>query len=83
MSMLNQLFEFLSPKVVRDTSKDRLIEDPPKTSKPKLEIYKDKSGEWRWRITANNNDIIGASCEGYKNKADAEKNLKKITNLKF
>ena len=32
-------------------------------------IYKDKVGEWRWRLSAANNEII-ASGEGYKNKTD-------------
>jgi uncharacterized protein YegP (UPF0339 family) len=81
--MLNQLLEFLSPKVVRDTSKDRLVENLPKIVKPKHELYKDKSSEWRWRITASNGDIIAASCEGYRNKIDAEKNLRYITNLRI
>jgi len=81
--MLNQLLKFLNPKVVRNTANDRLIENRPKVVKPKHEIYKDKSKEWRWRITANNGDIIAASCEGYKNKVDAEKNLRYITNLRI
>jgi len=83
MNMLDQLIEYLNPKVVRDTSKDRLRENPPKTSKPKHEIYKDNAKEWRWRITASNGDIIAASCEGYRNKVDAEANLRYITNLRI
>jgi len=83
MSMLNRLIEFLNPTVVRDTSNDRLRENLPKISKPKHEIYKDNAKEWRWRITASNGDIIAASCEGYKNKVDAEKNLRYITNLRI
>jgi flagellum-specific peptidoglycan hydrolase FlgJ len=35
------------------------------------EFYKDKRGEHRWRRKASNGLIIGASTEGYKNKADA------------
>jgi len=81
--MLNQLIEFLNPTVVRDTSNDRLRENLPKILKPKHEIYKDNAKEWRWRITASNGDIIAASCEGYKNKVDAEKNLRYITNLRI
>jgi len=34
-----------------------------------FQYYKDKRGEWRWRLRANNNEII-ASGEGYKNKKD-------------
>ena len=83
MNMINQLLEFLNPKVVRNTANDKLIVDYPKIIKPKHELYKDKSSEWRWRITASNGDIIAASCEGYKNKVDAEKNLRYITNLRI
>jgi len=81
--MLNQLLEFLNPTVVRDTSNDRLRENLSKISKPKHEIYKDNAKEWRWRITASNGNIIAASCEGYKNKVDAENNLRYITNLRI
>jgi uncharacterized protein YegP (UPF0339 family) len=83
MNMIDKILEFLNPRVVRDTSKDRLRVDIPKISKPNHEIYKDAAKEWRWRITASNGDIIAASCEGYKNKIDAEKNLRYITNLRI
>jgi len=36
----------------------------------KLQIYKDKRGKWRWRLTANNGKIIASSSEGYANKSD-------------
>ncbi len=81
--MLNQLLEFLSPKVVRNTTPDRLVENRPQVLKPTHEVYKDNKKEWRWRIIARNGDIIAASCEGYKNKVDAEKNLRYITNLRI
>lgn len=35
----------------------------------KIEIYKDKSEEWRWRVKSGAN-IIADSGEGYKNKQD-------------
>jgi uncharacterized protein YegP (UPF0339 family) len=35
-------------------------------------IYKDNSGEYRWRFRANNNEIVADSSEGYKNKADCQ-----------
>ena len=38
------------------------------------EFYEDKKGEWRWRLTASNGEIVGAATEGYKAKADAVKN---------
>jgi uncharacterized protein YegP (UPF0339 family) len=83
MNTLNQILEFLNPKVVRNTTSDRLVRKIPQAIKPKHEIYKDKKNQWRWRITASNGNIIAASCEGYKNKVDAEKNLRYITSLRI
>lgn len=40
----------------------------------KWEVYEDKKGEWRWRRTAPNGNIVGASSEGFKNRGDAVKN---------
>lgn len=37
----------------------------------KFEIYKDKSGEYRWKLTHTNGQIIANSGEGYKAKANA------------
>ncbi|MBO6782397.1 MAG: DUF1508 domain-containing protein [Alphaproteobacteria bacterium] len=34
------------------------------------ELYKDKAGEWRWRLRAANNKIIADCGEGYQNKQD-------------
>lgn len=42
--------------------------------KAKFEIYEDAVGEHRWRVTAGNNEIIGASTEGYVNAEDATRN---------
>lgn len=41
----------------------------------KFEVYKDKRGEFRWRRKASNGQIVGASSEGYKSKADCQKNM--------
>lgn len=40
----------------------------------KWEIYKDKAEEWRWRRTATNGRIVGASTEGYINRQDCLEN---------
>jgi uncharacterized protein YegP (UPF0339 family) len=32
--------------------------------------YKDKAGEWRWRLKAEKGEILADSGEGYKNKKD-------------
>jgi hypothetical protein len=36
----------------------------------KFEIYKDKSGEFRWRLIHTNGQVIADSGEGYKAKAN-------------
>lgn len=36
----------------------------------KHEFYKDHAGEWRWRITAANGNILAVSSEGYHNSED-------------
>jgi len=42
-----------------------------------FEIYKDKAGEFRFRITATNGNILAAS-EGYKQKASAINAIERI-----
>jgi uncharacterized protein len=44
-------------------------------SDDKFEVYQDKKKEYRWRRTASNGIIVGASSEGYNKKADAEANM--------
>jgi len=41
------------------------------------EIYRDNAGEWRWRRTAQNGNIVGASTQGYNNKADCIANARR------
>lgn len=43
-----------------------------------FETYKDKKGEWRWRLRAPNKNIIADGGEGYKNKADCEAGIASI-----
>lgn len=40
----------------------------------KIEYYKDKAREWRWRRIAPNGEIVGSSSEGYKNKTECLNN---------
>lgn len=35
-----------------------------------FDVFKDKAGEWRWNLKADNNKIIADSGEGYVNKQD-------------
>ncbi|MCO6500522.1 MAG: DUF1508 domain-containing protein [Vicingus serpentipes] len=41
-----------------------------KKNRDTWEIYQDKRKEWRWRRTASNGRIVGASTEGYINRID-------------
>ena len=46
----------------------------------KFQIYKDKAGEYRWRLRANNNEIV-ASSEGYTNKSNCQHGIDVIKKL--
>jgi uncharacterized protein len=41
----------------------------------RLEIYKDRKKEYRWRIVAANGKKLAMASEGYKNKKDMMKAL--------
>lgn len=41
--------------------------------KMKFDLYEDAKKEHRWRLKSGNGQIVAASSEGYKAKADAEK----------
>lgn len=45
-----------------------------------FQYYKDKKGEWRFRIVARNGRIV-ASGEGYTTKANMMKTIGKVINL--
>jgi uncharacterized protein YegP (UPF0339 family) len=39
----------------------------------RVEVYKDKSGEYRWRGLASNGEPVSESGEGYHNRSHAKK----------
>lgn len=41
-------------------------------------FYRDARGQWRWRRKAANGRIVGASTEGYANRADCEANAARM-----
>lgn len=43
----------------------------------KWEFYQDRRKEWRWKRTAPNGVQVGASSEGYVNKADCIANARR------
>ena len=44
----------------------------------KFEIYKDKPGEFRWRLIHTNGQVIANSGEGYKAKANAMSGINSV-----
>ena len=40
--------------------------------------YKDKKGEWRWRLKAANGRILADSGEGYKNLSDCLEDIDRV-----
>ncbi|MGL4297128.1 MAG: YegP family protein, partial [Aestuariivirga sp.] len=45
----------------------------------KLDVYKDKRGDFRWRRTAENGEIVGASSEGYSSRKHCLANAERDT----
>lgn len=45
----------------------------------KFEIYKDRKGSFRWRLRADNNQVI-ASGEGYSSKAACKNGIESVKN---
>jgi uncharacterized protein YegP (UPF0339 family) len=37
----------------------------------KVIVFRDRSSDWRWKLTAENGEIISDSAEGYRQKAYA------------
>ena len=43
-----------------------------------MEIYQDKSGQWRWKLKAGNGRIIADSAEGYTTEQGAKRASKQV-----
>ena len=56
---------------------DQTAENPEKAVNPKFELYEDKVGEFRFRLTARNGEKILAS-EGYKAKASCKNGIESV-----
>lgn len=62
--------------------KEPLMETAPSDSPQPtgwLEIFKDKRGQWRWRVKARNGEIVAAS-EGYATKGNAVRGAADLAN---
>ena len=44
----------------------------------KFELYKDKAGEYRWRLKHSNGNVIATASEGYSSKASALKGIESV-----
>ncbi len=51
------------------------------TAGPRIEVYEDKAGEWRWRAVAGNGEVIADSSEGYVSRFNAERAADRFTDL--
>lgn len=58
---------------------DQTLATPEEKKNPKYEVYKDKKGEFRFRLKAANGEIILAS-EGYTAKASCMNGIKSVGN---
>ncbi len=47
----------------------------------KVEVYKDRKGEWRWRAVAPNGRIVADSAEGYKTRAGLERGIQSLIKI--
>ncbi len=56
---------------------DQTVEGYETAKNPKFEVYLDKAGEYRFRLTATNGQII-ATGEGYKSKAGCMNGIESI-----
>lgn len=44
----------------------------------KIEIYRDKAKEYRWRIRASNGRVLADSAEGYKRRGGAFRGMRAV-----
>jgi amphi-Trp domain-containing protein len=44
----------------------------------RFQVYKDRAGEWRWRLVHRNGNIIATSGEGYTSRQNAEKGMRSV-----
>lgn len=52
--------------------------EPDKKSAATFEVYKDKAGEYRWRLRTTNTQVIATSGEGYSSKRACEEGIESV-----
>lgn len=48
-------------------------------SQPRVEVYRDNEGLWRWRWLAKNGHVMADSGQGYADKRDCIRGLERVT----
>ncbi len=69
--------ESVKKNAVEAKLEDQTQEGAPTVTNPKFEVYKDKAGEFRFRLKARNGEIIAVS-EGYKAKASCLNGIESV-----
>jgi len=59
---------------------DPLSGDQPSVaeSKARFELYRDRAGDWRWRLRHDNGNVIADSGQGYSSKRNAERGVRSV-----
>jgi len=65
-------FDYDGSERIEDIDKGYKFTDPKGC---RLEVYRDKKKDWRWRLLAANNKVVAISGEGYKRKGTMQKSL--------
>lgn len=45
----------------------------------KVEFFRDRKREWRWRLVSSNGRVIGASSEGYRWRSRCVENFERVS----
>lgn len=69
--------ESVRKNAVEAKLEDQTVENFEQVTNPKFEVYKDKAGEFRFRLKARNGEII-VTGEGYKSKDGCLKGIESI-----
>jgi len=65
--------------IAEDRIEDQTLKTPAEKTCPKLEIYVDKAGLYRYRLIATNGENIAMSEEGYKSKNGIMNGIKSVS----
>ncbi|WP_205596747.1 HVO_2922 family protein [Halostella salina] len=47
-------------------------------SKARFELYRDRAGDWRWRLRHDNGNVIADGGQGYSSRRNAEQGLRSV-----